>query len=55
MVDIDLLVKTIRQRGHRVDSVIPVPENAGEYEISIDGSVYNLEEARHFLEEDEAK
>ncbi len=55
MVDIDLLVHAIRQRGHRVDSVIPVPENAGEYEISIDGTVYNLDEAREFLEHDEAK
>jgi len=32
MVDIDLIVQTLRQHGHRVGSVIPVPDNAGEYE-----------------------
>jgi len=54
MVDIDLLVEAIRKRGHRVENVIPVPENAGEYELTVDGNVLNFEEARRFLEEDEA-
>jgi hypothetical protein len=55
MVDIDLIVQTLRQHGHRVDSVISVPENAGEYELVIDGNAFNLEEARELLEHDEAK
>jgi hypothetical protein len=55
MVDIDLIVQTLRQHGHRVDSVIPVPENAGEYELVIDGNAFNLEETRELLEQDEAK
>jgi hypothetical protein len=55
MVDIDLIVQTLRQHGHRVDSVISVPENAGEYEFIVDGNVLNLEEARQLLEKDEAR
>jgi hypothetical protein len=55
MVDIDLIVQTLRQHGHRVDSVISVPANAGEYEIVVDGNALNLEEARALLERDEAK
>jgi hypothetical protein len=55
MVDIDLLVEAIRKRGHRVEDVISVPENAGEYEMTIDGNLHNLEQARALLEADEAK
>jgi hypothetical protein len=55
MIDIDLLVETLRKRGHTVEHVISVPENAGEYELTVDGNVLNLEEARAFLEQDEAK
>jgi hypothetical protein len=53
MIDIDLLVETLRQRGHTVDHVISVPDNAGEYEMTVDGNLLNLEQARAFLEEDE--
>jgi hypothetical protein len=38
-----------------VENVISVPENAGEYELIIDGNVLTLEEARSVLEEDETK
>jgi hypothetical protein len=55
MVDIDLLVQTLRTYGHSVERVIPVPENAGEYELTIDGNVFNLQEARALLEKDEPK
>jgi hypothetical protein len=55
MVDIDLLVQILRQHGHSVESVFPVPENAGAYELIIDGNTLNLEEARQLLEQDEAK
>ena len=55
MVDIDLLVKTLRQRGHTVEHVFSVPDNAGVYELTIDGNLLNLEEARKLLEHDEAK
>jgi hypothetical protein len=52
MVDIDLLVEVLRKRGHTVESVIPVPENAGEYELSVDGTILSLSEARRLLERD---
>ena len=55
MVDIDLIVQTLRQHGHTVDGVFSVPDNAGEYELVIDGNTLNLEEARALLEADEAK
>jgi hypothetical protein len=55
MVDIDLIVKALRQQGHSVGNVIPVPENAGEYEFQIDGNTLTLEETRALLEADEAK
>ena len=55
MVDIDLIVQTLRQHGHRVEQVISVPDNAGEYELIVDGITLNLDEARQVLEEDEAK
>ena len=53
MVDVDLFVEQLRKRGHTVDSVIPVPQNAGDYEFSVDGNMLSLAEARLLLEEDE--
>jgi hypothetical protein len=55
MIDIDLLVQALRKRGHTVDGVIPVPENAGEYELNVDGNIIPLEEARRLLEQDYAQ
>ncbi|MDW5265875.1 MULTISPECIES: hypothetical protein [Acidobacteriaceae] len=52
MVDIDLIVNTLRAHGHKVEDVHHVPPNAGEYEMIIDGEVVNLEGARHVLELD---
>lgn len=53
--DIELLVKTLRAKGHSVNGVHHVPENAGEYELIIDGKGVSLEEAREILERDEPK
>ena len=55
MVDIDLIVQALRQHGHTVGNVIPVPANAGAYEFIIDGNTLTLDEARVLLEQDEAK
>jgi hypothetical protein len=55
MVDTGLLVEVLRKRGHRVGAVIPVPENAGDYELNVDGKLVTLEEARRLLEQDEPK
>ncbi len=55
VIDINLLVQALRKRGHTVETVIPVPENAGDYELSVDGNVIPLEEARRLLELDYAK
>jgi hypothetical protein len=55
MIDIDLLVQVLRKRGHTVETVISVPENAGDYELSVDGNIIPLAEARHLLEQDDTK
>lgn len=51
MIDIDLLVKMLRRYGHTVESVIAVPDNAGDYELSVDGNLIPLELARRLLEQ----
>jgi hypothetical protein len=55
MVDTDLLVAVLRQHGHTVGHVIPVPSNAGNYEFEVDGTLLSLEEARLLVESDEAR
>ena len=52
MIDTDLIVKLLRSHGHKVDSVFHVPENAGEFEFSVDGVLLSLDETRHLLEQD---
>jgi hypothetical protein len=54
MVDVDLVIAQLRTKGHTVGHVIPVPENAGEYEFEIDGGMLTLAEARLLLEEEQA-
>ena len=51
-VDTELLVQSLRKRGHAVDGVIKVPDNAGDYEFIVDGTL-TLEEARALLEHDQ--
>ncbi len=50
MVDTELIVSALRKRGYAVEHVIPVPENAGEYEFQIDGKLLSLAEVRDLLE-----
>jgi hypothetical protein len=50
MVDTDLLVQALRKRGHTVGAIFHVPENAGEYELDVDGDIITLAEARSLLE-----
>jgi hypothetical protein len=51
-VDINLIVQGLRDRGHRVGSVIPVPDNAGDYEFNVDGALLSLSEVRNLLQRD---
>ena len=55
MVDIDLIIKELRDNGHTVEDVHVVPPNAGEYALTIDGNALNLDEARQVLERDMEK
>jgi hypothetical protein len=55
MIDTGLIVETLRRRGHTVESVIPTPENAGEYEFLVDGQMLSLEETRALMEDDYEK
>lgn len=54
-VDTDLIVESLRKRGHTVESVIKVPDNAGDYEFVVDGATLTLEETRELLERDQAQ
>jgi len=54
-VDTELLVQSLRKRGHIVGHVIKVPDNAGDYEFLVDGATLTLEEARALLERDQAE
>jgi hypothetical protein len=53
MIDTDLIVKLLRAHGHKVESVFHVPENAGEYEFSVDGTLLSLSETRQLLERED--
>lgn len=52
-VDTGLIVEALRARGHAVGHVIPVPENAGEWEFEVDGTLLTLEQARALMEADD--
>ena len=51
-IDVELIRTTLRDRGHDVGHIIPVPDNAGEYEFQVDGTLLSLAEARTLLEQD---
>ena len=55
MVDIDLLVQALRSKGHTVHDVHGVPENAGDYELTVDGAPLSLDEARALLETEQQR
>lgn len=54
-VDTDLIVQSLTKRGHTVESVIKVPDNAGDYEFIVDGVTLTLDEARELLARDQAE
>jgi hypothetical protein len=54
-IDTGLIVEVLRQGGHTVGHVIPVPANAGEYEFEVDGEVLSLQQARDLMEVDAAR
>jgi hypothetical protein len=53
MVDTELIANELRARGYKVDNIISVPNNAGEYEFRVDDIDITLAEARALLESDE--
>ncbi len=53
MIDTDLIVKLLRNHGHTVQSVVHVPDNAGDYEFSVDGTLLSLAETRQLLEHED--
>ena len=55
MIDTDLIIQDLRQRGHTVGHVISIPENAGEYEFMVDDQLLTLEQVRALLESEEPK
>lgn len=51
MVDLELLADALRSKGHTVTHAHKIPDNAGAYELEVDGRVLTLEEARALLED----
>ncbi len=51
-IDVHLIVKTLRDHGHIVGHIIPVPDNAGEYEFEVDGTLLTLAQTRDLLAAD---
>ncbi len=51
-IDVELIRTTLRDHGHTVGHIIPVPDNAGEYEFEVDGTLLTLAETRVLLETD---
>jgi hypothetical protein len=54
-VDTELLVQSLTKRGHTVEAVIKVPDNAGDYEFIVDGATLTLDETRALLERDQVE
>lgn len=54
MVDLELLAAALRAKGHTVQHGHKIPDNAGEYEVEVDGRVLTLEQARALLEAETA-
>jgi hypothetical protein len=48
-IDTGLIVQSLRDRGHAVGHVIPVPDNAGEFEFEVDDELLTLSEVRELL------
>ena len=55
MVDIELITQELRDLGHFVDGITPLPANAGNYEFRVDGKILTLEEARALLASESRK
>jgi len=55
MIDIDLITTALRNYGHAVGEVIPLPANAGDYEIEVDGEMLTLAEVNALLEDETEK
>ena len=54
-IDISVLAQALRNQGHTVDHIIDVPANAGDLELTVDGTVLTLAEARQLLVDEQPK
>ncbi len=52
MVDTALIAQELRDRGHKVENITKLPENAGSWEFEVDDRILTLDEARALLEAD---
>jgi len=54
-IDVELIAQTLRDHGHTVTHIIPVPDNGGEYEFEVDGGLLSLTETRELIEADRVR
>ena len=50
MLDTDLILQALRDRGHTCVKAISIPENAGEFEFMVDDKLLTLSQVRELLE-----
>ncbi len=52
-VDTELIASELRSLGYKVNHIVPVSANAGDWTFEVDGVTIDLEEARALLESGE--
>lgn len=55
MVDTGLITQQLRAKGHTVEHVEVVSENAGDYTFIVDGQTLDLDSVRALLEDETAQ
>lgn len=54
MLDTGLLIDALLRRGHTVGHCFKTPENAGGYQMEVDGTLMTLDQVRNLMEQDDA-
>ena len=54
-IDIAVLAQAMRNQAHTVGQILEVPANAGDLELTVDGTVLTLAEARQLLVDEQPK
>ena len=53
MLDTNLIADQLRKQGHKVDEIVKLPANAGDWEFRVDGEMLTLVEARALIADEQ--